>query len=88
MLHEDYSIDCGTNAHTLFQILAAVIAIGFSAGVPLALIVALVKRARAHNTVTPSERFVARRVAEELQMDDKMAIDAVNDIGMVRLLCR
>ena len=85
VLHEDYSIDCGTDAHALFQLLAAAIAVGFSAGVPVALIVVLVKRARAHNAVTPTDRFVARRVAEELQLDDKMAIDAINDIGMVRL---
>ena len=34
--------------------------------------------------MTAADRFVARRVAEELQLDDKAAIDVIKDVRMGR----
>ena len=82
VLHEDYSVHCDTVAHLFFQTLAAAVALFFSAGVPVALIVVMLKRARAHNAVTDADRFVARRLAEELELDDRVAIDAIRDVSM------
>ena len=84
VMYEDYSVDCGTGTHVAFQLLAAAIALCFSAGVPVALIAMMMKRARAHDAVTKADRFVARRCAEELQLDDRVAIDAIRDVSMGR----
>ena len=84
VLHEDYSVLCGTSEHALYQILAGAVALGFSAGVPVALMAMMMQRAREHSTVTAADRFVARRVAEELHLDDKKAIDVIRDVRMGR----
>ena len=82
VLREDYSVRCGNDAHMTFTLLAAAVAVFFSAGVPVALIAVMLRQARARDAVTDADRFVARRVAEELQLDDRAAIDVIQDVNM------
>ena len=84
VLEADYSVDCETGKHAAFQLLAAAVALGFSVGVPVVLMAAMVHRTKEHNAVTPADRFVARRVAESLGLADAVSIDAVRDVRMGR----
>ena len=40
----------------------------------------MVRRMRDYIGVSASERFVARRVADELKLDDRVAADAIRDV--------
>ena len=67
----------------MFQ-LAAAIYIGFvSFGIPIYMVLLMVRRMRDYSTST-SERFVARRVADELKLEDRVAADAIRDVSTGR----
>ena len=81
----DYSIECNTSTHLSFQAVAIVVVVVFSFGVPLYLIVLMVKRMQEYHTGAESaDRFVARRVADELHIDDAAATDAIRDVSTGR----
>lgn len=82
VLQADYSVDCTTDEHGSFRLLAGAVAVFFSAGVPVALMVMMSWRTRQLSTQTDADRFVARRIAEELKLDDRAAVDAINDVRM------
>ena len=48
-------------------------------GIPLYMGYLMVRRMREYKTSTGSDRFVARRVADELKLSDTMAADAIRD---------
>lgn len=85
MLLLDYSIECSTAIHLSFQAVATVVVVVFSFGVPLNLIALMIKRMREYQTGAGSaDRFVARRVADELHIDDAAATDAIRDVSTGR----
>lgn len=71
----DYSVDCDTTTHRLFQSLAGALIISVSLGVPLGMLALMVKRMREYGNADDSDRFVARRVADELKLPDNVASD-------------
>ena len=44
----------------------------------------MVRRMTDYVSVSASERFVARRVADELKIDDSVAADAIRDVSTGR----
>ena len=82
VLQADYSINCMTSEHAAFRLLAGAVVVLFSAGVPVLLMVLMLRRTREYSVLTVADRWVARRIAEELKLDDRLAVDAVADIRM------
>jgi hypothetical protein len=82
VLVADYSVECDSDQHSVIRLLAAIVVVCFSCGVPVILMLMMFQRTREHNTTTDADRFVARRVAEELQLDDRVAVDAIRDVRM------
>jgi hypothetical protein len=82
VLEDDYSVDCGTMGHAAFEALAMLVALGFSVGVPTALIVLMVWRVHQDPANTDADRFVARRLAEELKVADDEALDTLRDVRL------
>ena len=83
MLVKDYSIHCSTERHFTFQILAGVYVAAVALGIPLYIGVLIVRRMREYRGGA-SDRFVARRVADELTLSDTMAADAIRDCNTGR----
>ena len=83
MLVKDYSIHCSTERHFTFQILAGVYVAVVALGIPLYIGVSMVRRMREYRGGA-SDRFVARRVADELTLSDTMAADAIRDCNTGR----
>lgn len=81
MLKADYSVDCSSGTHVFVQLVASVIVLGL-VGAPVALMVMTVRWAREHTTATEADRFVSRRVAKELTLDDHVAADAIRDVRL------
>jgi hypothetical protein len=84
VLTKDYTVDCDTATHKLYEIVAGAVTTVFSLGVPLVLVVLMVQRMREYISSDETDRFVARHVADELQLDDKIAADAIRDVMMRR----
>ena len=83
MLVKDYSIHCSTERHFTFQILAGVYVAVVALGIPLYIGVSMARRMREYRGGA-SDRFVARRVADELTLSDTMAADAIRDCNTGR----
>eukprot|EP01051_Picozoa_sp_SAG22_P005396 SAG22_NODE_319_length_12493_cov_33.326475_2_plen_727_part_00 len=79
VLHRDYSVSCTTEQYRLFQLIAAGYVAVVALGIPICMIVLMVQRMREYRGATASETFVARRVADELHIDDQLAADAIRD---------
>ena len=84
VLRTDYRITCHTTEHQLFRIVAAVLIAVFSLGIPLYLVYLMARRLREYSASDDSDRFVARRVADELKIDDKQAMEAIHDVATGR----
>ena len=84
MLVKDYSIQCSTEKHRAFQIIAGVYVVLVALGIPIFMAALMVRRMREYGGGSGSDRFVARRVADELKIGDDMAADAVRDCNTGR----
>ena len=82
-MNKDYSISCSTNRHKMFQLAAAVYVGIVAFGIPIYMVLLMVRRMRDYST-NASERFVARRVADELKLEDRVAADAIRDVSTGR----
>ena len=84
VLRTDFRVDCTSPQHQLFRLIAwAVIAL-FAVGIPVYLVVLMMRRMREYRVNSDSDRFVARRVADELKIDDKQAMEAIRDVSTGR----
>ena len=81
---KDYSIQCSTDKHFTFQILAGVYIAVVALGIPLRMARLMFKRMREYGGGSASDRFVSRRVADELKLDDQVAADAIRDCSTGR----
>ena len=81
----DYSIECNTATHMSFQAVAVVVVAVFAFGTPVYLIALMIRRMQEYQTgIDSADRFVARRVADELHIDDVAATDAIRDVSTGR----
>ena len=84
VLVKDYSIQCSTEKHRAFQIIAGVYVVLVALGIPVFMATLMVRRMREYGGGSASDRFVARRVADELKLDDVVAADAIRDCNTGR----
>jgi hypothetical protein len=80
----DYSVHCSTVTHRFFQAIAIAVIAVVSLGCPIAMVVMMIRRIDEYRSGGASERFVARRVADELKLDDRVAADAIRDVSTGR----
>jgi hypothetical protein len=76
----DYSVDCNTPEHYVGRIVAAVMIVGFALGIPVWMGIMMMRRMREYTASSDSDRFVARRAADELKINDVVAADAIRDV--------
>ena len=76
----DYSIDCQTSDHYTYKVLALVLIVGFALGTPVGLGLLMLRRVQEYSGSSDSDRFVARRVADEQKISDLEAADAIRDV--------
>ena len=76
----DYTVDCQTSNHYTYMILAFVMIVVFALGTPVGLGVLMLRRVRSYGGGSDSDRFVARRVADEQKISDVEAADAIRDV--------
>ena len=55
-----------------------------SLGIPICMVLLMVRRMKDYAGASVSERFVARRVADELKLEDHVAADAIRDVSTGR----
>jgi hypothetical protein len=84
LLETDYRVSCNTDEHFTFTVASYILICGFAAGMPCVLVVFMLRRIRDYGTGTDSDRFVARRVGDELKIDDAEAADAIRDVSTGR----
>ena len=85
VLIKDYSIECSTSKHNVFQIVAVVYVVVIAFGIPVVMATLMVRRMREYGGGgSGSTRFVARRVADEMKLDDSVAADAIRDCNTGR----
>ena len=82
LLRTDYRVSCTDAEHGFFGLVAAVVIAVFSVGAPLLMIFSMLRRMSKFDS--DSNRFVARRVADELKIEDSVAADAINDVAAGR----
>ena len=76
----DYTVDCQTSEHQDYWIVAGVMIVLFALGTPVALGVLMLRRVQEYSGSSDSDRFVARRVADEQKISDLEAADAIRDV--------
>ena len=81
---KDYSIHCSTEKHRAFQVVAAAYVVVVALGIPVFMATLMVRRMREYRGGSGANRFVARRVADELKLDDQVAEDAIRDCNTGR----
>ena len=84
VLRLDYGIDCHDPTHASFQVIAALMIVGFAFGIPIGMGVLMVRRMREYSSKGGQDRFMARRVADELKITDVEAADAIRDVATGR----
>ena len=80
VLRTDYRVICGNTEHGAMKALAGVVIVLFSVGIPVYLAMLMVRRMDEYRASSDSDRFVARRVADELKITDVEAADAIRDV--------
>ena len=80
VLRMDYRVDCETSKHQTFQVVACLMIFGFSLGVPAYMGALMLRRMQEYSASNDSDRFVARRAADELKINDVEAADAMRDV--------
>ena len=81
VLRMDYRVSCNTPQHTTFRAAAGVVIVAFSLGIPVYMVMRMLRRMRDYSASSDSDRFVARRVADELKIDDREAGAAIRDVS-------
>ena len=76
----DYSVECETTHHQRYRVLAYLLIGGFALGTPVGLGVLMLRRVQEYSGSSDSDRFVARRVADEQKISDLEAADAIRDV--------
>ena len=76
VLRMDYSIDCNDPKHKTYTVIALLMIVGFAFGIPIGLGILMVRRMREYSSKGGTDRFVARRVADEMKITDVEAADA------------
>ena len=76
----DYTIDCRAPLHAVYKVLAFVMIGTFALGTPVGLGALMIRRVQEYSGSSVSDRFVARRVAEEQKISDVEAADAIRDV--------
>ena len=84
VLRMDYRINCETSEHATYQALAYAMIGTFSLGVPAYMGMLMLRRMREYKAGSESDRFVARRAADELKISDVLAADAMRDVATGR----
>lgn len=84
VLETDYHVHCTTERHSRFMWASGAVIGAFSVGLPCYLVYLILNRIRDYGTGTDSNRFVARRVGNELKIDDRAAADAIRDVSAGR----
>jgi hypothetical protein len=86
VLIKDYRIDCSTDRHETYRFVAGAYIVVVAFGVPLFIGWQMVQRMQEYTTGDRGggSRFVARRVADELKLDDTVAADAIRDVSTGR----
>ena len=84
VLVKDYSIHCSTEKHTTFQVIAGLYIAAVAFGIPLRMARLMFKRMQEYGGGSASDKFVARRVGDELKLDDQVAADAIRDCSTGR----
>jgi hypothetical protein len=73
-------VDCQTAYHQRYRVLAYLLIGGFALGTPVGLGVLMLRRVQEYSGSSDSDRFVARRVADEQKISDVEAADAIRDV--------
>ena len=84
MLVKDYSLHCWTEKHRVFQVISGAYVVFVALGIPVFMATLMVRRMREYSDGSGADRFVARRVADELKLDDRVAADAIRDCNTSR----
>eukprot|EP01045_Picozoa_sp_COSAG04_P044111 COSAG04_NODE_14797_length_555_cov_0.567982_1_plen_149_part_01 len=61
LLRTDFRVDCSTTQHHAFKIIAWTVIALFAVGIPVYLVVLMMRRMREYRVNSDSDRFVARR---------------------------
>ena len=72
VLRTDYRIVCYTTEHNVFRGLAFVVIALFSFGIPLYMVYLMARRLNEYSARDDSDRFVARRVSDELKIAEEL----------------
>ena len=80
VLRMDYSVDCNDEKHVFYRIVAGVMMFAFAFGIPIGMGILMVRRMREYSSTGGTDRFMARRVADELKITDVEAADAIRDV--------
>jgi hypothetical protein len=80
VLRMDYSVDCNDEKHVFYRIVAGVMMFAFAFGIPVGMGILMVRRMREYSSTGGTDRFMARRVADELKITDVEAADAIRDV--------
>lgn len=75
----DYSIDCNSPRHQAYQLASRILIVLFSVGVPIMLVLALIRQRRAERKQfnTPRMDYICRRVMTELSLDNLSEVESV-----------
>ena len=84
VLTSDYSVVCQDSQHRAFQFVGLIVIVFFAIGVPVGTLVLMVRRMTEYRSQNSGDRFIARRVADELGVSDESAMDAIRDVSMGR----
>ena len=80
----DYRIDCHDPVHALYRVVAGLMIGAFAFGIPIGMGILMVRRMREYSSSGGTDRFMARRVADELKITDVEAADAIRDVSTGR----
>ena len=80
VLRMDYRVDCSDPDHTAYRYLAGMMIVVFAFGIPFAMSILMVGRMREYGSGDDTDRFMTRRVADELKISDIEAADAIRDV--------
>ena len=84
VLRMDYRVDCQSPTHQQARIVAGLMIVVFAFGIPISMGILMVRRMREYSSSAGSDRFMARRVADELKITDVEAADAIRDVSTGR----
>ena len=80
VLRMDYRVECSDPGHTAYRYLAGTMIVVFAFGIPFAMSILMVGRMREYGSSDDTDRFMTRRVADELKISDIEAADAIRDV--------